>query len=148
MLSTHTPPRASRAVTESRRESANEMQAVVQRLLAGKQNAQGVGERRRQQRTPYPYLIKLAPVAADGETPVGEGFVVVGKHLSIGGIDFYHREPLPYRWTIVWLECGGTTQAMLVELLWCRFNKQGWYENGGRFVRLINDAESLQQFAD
>ena len=140
MLCTETPRRATRAITESRRETANELQTFVQRLMVGKQSANGAGERRRQHRTPYPYLIKLTPVAPDGASQQGDDLVVVGKHLSVGGIDFYHREPLPYRWAIARLEGNGAaTHAILVELLWCRFNKQGWYENGGRFVRLLTE---------
>ena len=117
---------------------------AVGRVLAAAAGGSRGRERRRAQRTPYPYLVKLAPVSADGHTPLGDGFVVVGKHLSQGGIDFYHRDPLPFRWTIAWLDSGqGTVQKVLVELLWCRFNKQGWYENGGRFVRVIDEANGV-----
>ena len=125
----------------SRRQTNDELRGTVQQIMAGTQLQNRVSERRREQRTPFPYLIKLAPVDNDGETPVGEGIVVVGKHLSTGGIDFYHREPLPHRWMIAWLQQGGGRLcAVLVELLWCRFNQHGWYENGGRFVRLVNQA--------
>ena len=144
MLCTENLPRQGRATSApaSRRENNDEIDAVVQIALAGKQNARGLRERRRQHRTPYPYLIKLVPLAADCETPASEGIVVVGKHLSAGGVDFYHRDPLPFRWAKIWLDTGGrTTQPVLVELLWCRFNKQGWYENGGRFVRLLDQQQ-------
>ena len=125
--------------TEERRESSSTLQDAVRRVFAATHHAQRGQERRRQHRTPYPYLIKLAPVAADGHTPAGDGIVVVGKHLSQGGIDFYQRDPHPYRWAIAWLETSQkTSQAILLELLWCRFNKKGWYENGGRFVRVLD----------
>ena len=139
MLCINNSPRASRGAPNVCRNSGSEMQAVVQRALAGKQTKNSPGERRRQHRTPYPYLIKIVPVAADGETRLADELVVVGKHLSLGGLDFYHRDPLPYRWALAWLDGGSRpAQPVLVELLWCRFNKQGWYENGGRFVRLAS----------
>ena len=135
-------------MNESRLESSNEVRSVVSRILTGSIKPARRLERRRGQRVPYPYLVKLAPVDADGQTPLGEGFVVVGKHLSPGGIDFYHREPLPYRWVIAWLEGPeGQPFAMLVELLWCRFNKQGWYDNGGRFVRLIDEPDAPEKLS-
>jgi hypothetical protein len=95
-------------------------------------------ERRREDRYPYPRLIRLSPVAADGVTPLGDCVVVVGKHLSPRGIDFFHREPLPHRRMVAWLETkGGATYPLLVELLWCRFTKEGWYDNGGRLIRVL-----------
>lgn len=109
-------------------------QAVSHAGLAGRES-----ERRRESRFPYPRLIRLSPVAADGVTPLSENVVVVGKHLSPRGIDFFHREPLPHRRMVAWLETkGGQTHPVLVELLWCRFTKEGWYDNGGRLLRVID----------
>jgi hypothetical protein len=95
-----------------------------------------LAERRREQRYPFPHLIHLTPVAADGRTPSGESVVVVGKHLSERGLGFYHPKPLPYRRMIASLDAGnGTWLGFLVDLSWCRFTRQGWYESGGRFLR-------------
>jgi hypothetical protein len=92
-------------------------------------------ERRREQRYPYPHLVHLTPVNADGLTPAGESVVVIGKHLSERGLGFYHREPLPYRRMIVSLEApGGLHLGFLIDLTWCRFTRHGWYESGGRFL--------------
>jgi hypothetical protein len=97
-----------------------------------------VVERRRDWRYPYPYLAYLTPVGADGVTPQGEPVVVVGKHLSEHGFGFYHREPLPYRRMIVSLEAaGGARLGFLIDLSWCRFTRQGWYESGGRFLQAV-----------
>jgi len=54
-------------------------------------------ERRRDTRYPFPYLVHLMPVGADGVTPEGETIVVVGKHLSECGLGFYHPKLLPCR---------------------------------------------------
>ena len=97
-----------------------------------------VGERRGEQRYPYPYLVRLTPVAADGVTVVGESLVVVGKHLSERGLGFYHPRPIAYRRVIATLETtSGQRLGFLIDLSWCRFTQQGWYESGGRFLRAV-----------
>jgi hypothetical protein len=95
-------------------------------------------DRRRETRYPFPYLIHLLPMEDDGTTPCGEGVVVVGKHVSERGLGFYHPEPLPYRRVIASLESGsGQWFGFLIDLNWCRFTKQGWYESGGRFLESV-----------
>jgi len=92
-------------------------------------------ERRREHRYPYPCLIHLTPLAADGVTPAGDSIVVAGKHLSERGIGFYHADPLPHRRMIVSLEAlDGTWIGFLVDLTWCRFTRHRWYESGGKFL--------------
>ncbi len=101
-------------------------------------------ERRGEQRYPYPFLIHLTPVAADGISPEGERVVVVGKHLSERGLGFYHPKPLPHRHMIAFLQAsGGTRLAFLIDLNWCRFTRQGWYESGGRFLRTVAVPDEL-----
>ncbi len=95
-------------------------------------------ERRRENRYPFPYLIHLTPVGDDGRTSAGETIVVVGKHLSQRGLGFYHPKPLPHRRMIASLEdARGNRLGFLVDLNWCRFTKQGWYESGGRFLEAV-----------
>jgi hypothetical protein len=98
---------------------------------------QEIWERRQENRYPFPYLIHLTPVAEDGITPQGESIAVVGKHLSDRGLGFYHPKPLPYRRMIASLESNGHWLGFLVDLRWCRFTKQGWYESGGRFLQSV-----------
>lgn len=120
------------------RSEEDSVERVVQAILAGKSRLAGKGERRRDSRVPFPYLVRLSPLADDGVSPGEESIVVVGKHLSAGGLDFYHREPIPHRRMIAKIEGhGGSVHTLLLELSWCRFNKQGWYENGGRFLKLV-----------
>ena len=96
-------------------------------------------ERRKEHRYPFPYLIHLTPVGEDGITPEGETLVVVGKHLSQRGLGFYHPRPLPYRRMIASLEAGyGAWVAFLIDLTWCRFTRQHWYESGGRFLQAVD----------
>ena len=122
------------------REDASEDQVRTQvwSVLSSLYPRGNLVERRRENRYPYPYLIQLTPVAADGITPKGEPIVVVGKHLSDRGLGFYHPKPLPYRRMIVSLESAGNRPvAFLIDLNWCRFTRHGWYESGGKFLRTV-----------
>lgn len=98
-------------------------------------------ERRGEQRYPYPFLIHLTPVDGEGLQPCGESVVVVGKHLSERGLGFYHPKPLPYRRAMATLESTGRPVSFLIDLNWCRFTRQGWYESGGRFLRTLPPPE-------
>jgi hypothetical protein len=93
--------------------------------------------RRHENRYPFPYLIHLTPVADDDITPQGNSITVVGKHLSSRGLGFYHPKPLPFRRMIASLECHGHWLGFLIDIRWCRFTKQGWYESGGRFMQSV-----------
>ena len=117
----------------------NDIQAQVWALLSALYPRVDVIERRRETRYPFPHLVHLTPVGQDGISPTGETVVVVGKHISQRGLGFYHPKPLPYRRMIASLESGnGRWVAFLVDLNWCRFTKQGWYESGGRFLQAAN----------
>ena len=102
-------------------------------------------ERRRDARYPFPCLVHLTPVADDGFTPLDETVVVVGRHLSEHGLGFYHQIPLPHRRMIASLEVGkGRWFGFLIDLSWCRFTKDGWYESGGRFLQAVNSPMERQ----
>jgi hypothetical protein len=125
-------PAASRAAADP------EIRNCVQSLLAT-HYVEGMGvERRRHRRFPFPHLIHLVPLAADGRTPQGAAIVAVAKQLSEGGIGFFHPHPLPYRMVLVVMETAdGRRYGLVADLTWCRFTPQGWYESGGRFLRTI-----------
>ena len=98
-----------------------------------------VVERRRETRYPFPFLIYLTPVGDDGTTPSGESIVVVGKHVSERGLGFYHAKPLAHRRVVASLERPHDGwYAFLLDLRWCRFTRQGWYESGGRFLEAVS----------
>ena len=97
-----------------------------------------VRERRRELREPYPYPVYLTPLDRAGGILRDETVVVLGKHVSELGFDFYHREPLPYRRGIVSFETRPNHWVgMLLDLTWCRFGRHGWYDNGGRFLASV-----------
>ena len=116
----------------------NDVRSQVLSLVTTLLPRENLAERRREQRYPFPHLMHLTPVGDDGLTPEGETIVVVGKHLSERGLGFYHPQPLPYRRMIVSLQTGnGAWLGFLIDLSWCRFTKQGWYESGGHFIQSV-----------
>jgi hypothetical protein len=110
----------------------------VQVALAGVQAERQI-ERRTETRHPYPYPIHLTPVDRDGRPLLDETFVVVGKHLSNHGVDFYFARPVEWSRVIASfpLHTGGWV-GLMMELTWCRFSRHGWYDNGGRFLEVVD----------
>jgi hypothetical protein len=112
--------------------------ASIQAALAAVEPSRKSSERRRESRHPYPYPVHLTPYAENGRPWVDRTFVVIGKHLSDHGLDFYCRQPLAAKRVIASLDCGRDGWIGLVlELAWCRFGRHGWYDNGGRFVAQV-----------
>jgi len=77
-------------------------------------------------------------MAEDGTSLAEQTIVVLGKHVSNHGLDFYCSQPLPFRRVVACFECGhGPQVRLLLDLTWCRFCQHGWYENGGRFLQAV-----------
>ncbi len=132
----HEPPAGCAA--EQAAEPENDVRSQVWSLVTTLFPRGDLVERRREQRYPFPYLVHLTPVGDDGISPEGETGVVGGKHLSERGLGVYHPQPLPHRRMIVSLQTGsGAWLGFLIDLNWCRFTKQGWYESGGRFLQSV-----------
>jgi hypothetical protein len=113
------------------------VQQQVWALLAGQYPPSRVTERRSVQRFPYPHLLYLTP-AADGCDPRRDSIVVVGKHLSERGLGFFYHQPLEYRRAIASLEAlDGRWLSFLMDITWCRYTQHGWYDNGGRFLQVV-----------
>ena len=118
--------------------TVDDIHGQVRNLLSNRFVLSDQEERRHCKRHPFPYLIRLFPVGEDGVTIIGEPTVVVGKQLSTNGLDFYHREPLAFRHAVASLQTrSGQWLSFLVELTWCRFTEFGWYDNGGRFLEVV-----------
>jgi len=114
------------------------IRSQVNGLLAGLYPRHELAERRRDRRYPFPYLIHLTPMDGEGTGPAGEALVVVGKHLSQRGLGFYHPMPLPHRRVIASLQTDdGRWVGFLMDLSWCRFTREAWYESGGRFLGVV-----------
>jgi hypothetical protein len=115
-----------------------DIRSGIQSLLASYYPDGLVVERRRERRFPYPHPVHLTPVADDDCTPLAEPMVVIGKHLSEGGLGFFHQHPLACRRALVSLEqADGRWFGLIIDLTWCRFTRHGWYESGGRFLKAV-----------
>jgi hypothetical protein len=94
-------------------------------------------DRRSRRRFPYPHLIRVSPVGAE-ELPADTTLVASGRDISLYGIGFYLPEPLPYQKAVITFNRSlNDALSILTELDWCRFTRYGWYENGGRFLRIV-----------
>jgi hypothetical protein len=125
----------------------DETSAQVRGLLAGMFPPGTLVERRREQRFPFPRLIQLTPVSADCARRLGPSVTAAGKQLSESGLSFFHPEPLAFRWVVASFEKGnGRWIGFLLDVDWCRFTRQGWYESGGKFIRAVaeNEVVSIQ----
>lgn len=99
-------------------------------------------DKRRLPRHAYPCAVDMWPVQQG--RPTGERIVVIGKNMSLGGLDFFHREPLAQRYVIAALEQAPSRFVfLLTELHWCRFLRDGWYDGGGRFVKVVADPRGV-----
>ena len=96
-----------------------------------------IPDRRQRPRRAYPYPIHITPVKPDGSLQLEETRIVIGKHISQDGLDFYGQEALPHRRVVASLRgTSGQWHAFLMDLRWCRFGKHGFYENGGRIIQV------------
>lgn len=110
----------------------------VQRVLQAMNTTRSFNENRLESRHAYPYPVHLTPMNAQGEPILEETVIVLGRHLSDHGIDFYHREPLGERRYIASLPVGASDWVgFMLELHWTRFSRHGWYDNGGKFVQKV-----------
>ena len=117
-----------------------EVRRLARSLLQGMYPGEMAIDYRSERRLPFPCLVQILPVEDDGVTPAGESFVAAGKSLSERGLGFFHPAPLAQRYAVVTVERTPGAQAkFLVNLDRCRFTPQGWYESGGRFVRVVSE---------
>lgn len=137
-----TPPREDAALTQSPEEAADALLKRAVRGLITRLSPLVVRDRRRYARHPMPLLMQLTPVD-DEERPVGDPLIVVGKSLSENGIGFFHQHAIPYRHVMVRVGEGAAEElSFLVDLSWCRYTSFGWYESGGRFLKVLEPGEA------
>lgn len=95
-------------------------------------------DRRHGERIPLPVLMQLRPAPGWERGDDTEAIVVAGKDISDQGIGFYHDHAIPYRRGILTLvQADRDPLEVEVDLTWCRFTRLGWYESGGRLVKLV-----------
>lgn len=95
-------------------------------------------ERRSEPRFAYPYPFHLTPLSLSGVILVDGTLSVIGRHLSENGLDFYHRDPLPYRRAIATLPAlANEWIGLVIELTRTRLSGHGWYDYGAKIIGLV-----------
>lgn len=114
-------------------------QQHLQRLLA--RIGPDPNERRNTDRRSLSVLMRLTPLDARNGSKMAdpdESITVVGKDFSPRGIGMYHQERLPHRFVELAIDDPQMGSVVLeIELTWCRYTKQGWYESGGRVLSCV-----------
>jgi hypothetical protein len=99
-------------------------------------------ERRAHERRSLPVLLTLVPLDAERRPLPDAAVTVVGRDVSRRGLSFFHERPLACRRAIVLLAHPEVAQfAAEIDVTWCRFTKPGWYESGGRLLRVVEPDE-------
>ena len=110
----------------------NQVEALLARL-----HPDVAHERRRDERVAIPVLFRLTPINVDRQALEHETSIVVGKNISRRGLCFYHEWPIPHRRALISVAQTGLGDfAAEIDISWCRFTRPGWYESGGRLIRL------------
>lgn len=109
----------------------------VWRLLSNLYPVAPLLNRRMEQRYPFACLAHVTPVEEEGVT-APPPMVVSTKNISENGVSFFHPSTLPYRRVLLSFERDDESSVtFLVDLSWCRFTRQGWYESGGRLLQVV-----------
>ena len=114
---------------------------VVEQIIRRAADVRNGPERRSSIRHAYPELIRVIPADKRGN-PTGDPVSVVGKHISLSGFGFFHNGPLPEKYVIAEFQSGEETERLLLNLVWCRFLREGWYDSGGKFVIVVDSQQS------
>jgi len=110
----------------------------VWRLLSNLYPVAPLLNRRMEQRYPFASLAHVTPVEDDGGAAPAPPMVVSTKNISENGVSFFHPGTLPYRRVLLRFERDDESSVtFLVDLSWCRFTRQGWYESGGRLLQVV-----------
>ena len=110
----------------------------VWRLLSNLYPVAPLLNRRMEQRYPFACLAHVTPVEEDSGAEVIPAMVVSTKNISENGVSFFHPGTLPYRRVLLRFDRDDSSVTFLVDLSWCRFTRQGWYESGGRLLQVVS----------
>lgn len=113
---------------------------VVEHVLMLEREGLYGNEQRGADRYPCSRLVELTPFNPSTNEVSGETITIPSRNLSLNGLGFYHTEPLAARYGLVQLNPDSDQPLLMMKLIWCRFLKPGWYDNGGRFMRVATTA--------
>ena len=107
---------------------SGDVEAVVRDLLTRwDQSVEGL-DRRRTTRVSFQRHLLLVPLDGITEQPLEERRIATGRNISLLGVSFTHREPLPYNKVAIAFELpDGLSSLIVTRLNWCRFTRSGLY---------------------
>lgn len=125
--------------------SIQEIDCLLASLVASWQISPQILQCRRSHRVHFCKPIALTPLDEAGQ-PCGETVVAMGRDISLGGISFQHRQPLPHcRIAITFQADSYPIESIVTRLSWCRFTRDSAYFSGGKFLRTIKLAENIPE---
>lgn len=137
MSLTASPAPGSIAISNSKSSVIATIEQVLQ--IGREELAQSDGQRKTR-RFPYTEYVEVNYVDPNEENMTGLPINVKCRNLSLGGLGFFHTEPLPLRNVLIQLDPASELPPIAMKLLWCRCLTTDWYEIGGIFI----DAEAEQ----
>jgi len=115
-----------------------EVEYLIGTMVASWQSSSTVLSGRRWHHIRYTIPVTITPLDDRTEEPIGQPKLVRGRDISQGGVSFTHDHPLPFRKAALTFPLEeGSVASFVVRLNWCRFNRDGGYHSGCRFVRTI-----------
>ena len=98
-------------------------------------------DKRLTQRLPFRKPLTITPVADQSEKPEpSRRFAAFGTEISTTGVGFLARQLVPSRSAVI--TCDGPDSSLIHLLFharWVRFTRGGWYQVGGRLMRVLDD---------
>lgn len=96
-------------------------------------------ERRSSHRIAYHRPMLVTPLDDRAAQPAGAAMMVTARDISLSGVSFTHGDPLTCRAVVCTFEPheDDACESVVVRLTWCRFTRQGNYQSGGKFVKLV-----------
>ncbi len=115
----------------------DEIASFVNHCLVNMDRQDSGFDRRREQRYSFPVLISIQPTNPKTLLALGDSLLVVGKHISVSGLGFFHHRPLTHSHYIISVVHDISSETgLLWKARWCRFLGDQWYESGGQFVKI------------
>ena len=124
---------------------SGDVESVVRDLLTRWDRSVEGLDRRRTSRVSFQRHLLLVPLDGITEQPLEERRVATGRNISLLGVSFTHREPLPNNKVAIAFELpDGLSSFIVARLNWCRFTRSGLYEGGGNFLHRTSIALTAQ----
>jgi hypothetical protein len=115
-----------------------ELEALVDGLVASWHSSSASLQCRRWHRTRFQKPLTITPIDDGTELPAGPPLAVTGHDISLAGLSFIHDRPLaPRKVAVTFQFDDGTCDSVLTLLKWCRFRRDGLYQSGGQFLRVV-----------